>query len=37
LLKIIQLWREPTMDAENLIVNDGCDWEAIEAMNELFP
>ena len=25
------------MDAEDLVVDDGGDWEAVEALNELFP
>lgn len=37
LLQVVQLGREASVDAEDLVVYDGRHWEAIEALNELFP
>ena len=37
LLKIIKLWRKTSVNAENFVVDNGSYWEAIEALNELFP
>ena len=37
LLKVIKFGRKPSVNAEDLVVDDGSDWEAVEAMDELFP
>jgi hypothetical protein len=37
LLKIVEFWRQTSVDAEDFIVDNGCDWEAIEALDKLLP
>ena len=37
LLKIVQFRRKSTMNAENLVIYNCCDWETIEALNEFLP
>ena len=37
LLEIIELWRQPSVDAENLVIDDGSYWEAVKALYEFLP
>ena len=37
LLQIVQLGWEASVNAEDLVIYDGCNWETIKALNELFP
>ena len=37
LLKVVQLWWESTVNAENLIVYYSCYRETVEALDKLFP
>jgi hypothetical protein len=37
LVETAQLWGEPSMHAEDLFVNNGCNGQAIEAVSESFP
>ena len=37
LLHGVQVWTQSTMHSEDLLVDDGCDWEAVEAVCEGLP
>lgn len=37
LLHGVEIWRETTVHGENLLVNDGSNWQAVEAVGEGLP
>ena len=37
LLQVVQFRRQSTVDAKNFIIDNCCNWEAIKALDELFP
>lgn len=37
LLHALQIWRETSMAAENLFINDSRNWQAIEAIRKSLP
>ena len=37
LLHALKIWRKSAMTAENLLINDSCYWQAIEAVRECLP
>ena len=37
LLHGIQIWTQPTMHGEDLLIDDSCDWETVEAVRKRLP
>ena len=37
LIKGVDTWGETTMEAEDLVLNNSCEWKVIEEFGELFP
>ena len=37
LVELVELWAEPSMHTQNLIIDNRCDWEAVEAVGERLP
>ena len=37
LVKGVDTWGQTSMKAEDLILNNSCEWEVVEQLSELFP
>lgn len=37
LVHVLQVWAQATMAAKNLLINNGCDGQAIKAVSECLP
>ena len=37
LVKGVDTWGQTSMEAEDLVLNNSCEWEVVEQLSELFP